>query len=130
LNEPISDDFFIESLPIFLETLQISGELSACMSNELHSQYSMIMMSSCSMRKNSLYETTKGISLELISLLSFSRISIWVSKRYFSEGGLDFLFGKTLQEHLLGYVIFRFFALFAVVEFNFVDLAWVKRGVP
>lgn len=130
MNEPISDDLFVESLPVFLETLEVGGEFSACMSNELHSQYSMIMMSSCSMRKNSLYETTKGISLELISLLSFSRISIWVSRRYLSEGGLDFLLGKAFQEHLLGDVIFGFFALFAVVEFNFVDLACVRGGVP
>jgi len=74
LSKPIADDFFAQSLVVFPHEFEIGGKVALCIGICLHSQYSMIIISSFSIRKNSSYPTMKGTLFFLISSFSLYKI--------------------------------------------------------
>lgn len=53
LNQPKGDQLLVHALPVLLQPLQEGRQFARCVVHGLHSQYSMMMISSFSMRKNS-----------------------------------------------------------------------------
>lgn len=53
LSEPVADDLLAESLVVFAQHFEVGGEIALCIGCLLHSQYSIIIMSSFSILKNS-----------------------------------------------------------------------------